>query len=364
MKILFDINHPAHVHQFKNAIQILKANGHEVLVTARNKEITFNLLNNLGIKYVEAGESKKNNVSKAVEMFKIDYKLYKLVKEFNPDVLVGGSKNAYVTHVSEFLRKKSIIFEDTEPAWIQRLLLGPFASVICTPSCLKKNLGKKQIRYGGCHQLAYLHPNYFKPDPLVLDELGLSKDDRFTILRFVSWTSTREVGHSGLTLATKRKAVKEFEKYGEVFITSEIALPKEFEKYKLSIPVEKIHNLMYYATLLYGESATMASECAILGTHAIFNHFARLGYTDEEEERYRLVFNFKLDEESQKKSLEKALELLKDNNLRKEGKRKRERLLKESIDVTEFMVKLVEGYPDSVKECKMHSELGEHKYGI
>lgn len=342
MKILIDINHPADVYHFKNAIQILKANGHEILVTARNKEITFNLLNDLGIKYVEVGESKKNNVSKAVEMFRIDYKLYKIAKEFNPDVLIGASTNVYVTHISEFLKKKSIIFEDTEHAWIQSLLLGPFASVICTPSCFKKDLGKKQIRYDGYHELAYLHPNCFKPDLLVLDELGLSKDDRFTILRFVSWTSSRDVGHSGLTLETKRRAVKEFEKYGEVFITSEIPLSKEFEKYRVSIPVEKIHDLMYYATLLYGESSTMASECAVLGTHAIFNHFARLGYTDEEEEKYGLVFNFKLDEENQKKSLEKALELLEDNNLRKDGKKKREKILKDKIDVTKFMVEIIE----------------------
>ena len=359
MKILIDISHPAHVHQFKNAIQILKTNGHEVLVTARNKEITYNLLNDLGIKYVEAGESKKNNVSKAVEMFRIDYKLYKIAKEFNPDVLIGGSTNVYVTQVSKFLRKKSIIFEDTEHAWIQRHLLEPFASVICTPSCFKIDLGKKQIRYDGYHELAYLHPNYFKPDPLVLDELGLSRDDRFTILRFASWTSSREVGHSGLTLETKRRAVKEFEKYGEVFITSEIHLSNEFEKYRVSIHVEKIHNLMYYATLLYGESSTMASECAVLGTHAIFNHFARLGYTDEEKVKYGLVFNFKLDEENQRKSLKKALELLEDNNLRKDGKKKRERLLRDKIDVTAFMVWFIENYPESFKEMKENQRIQE-----
>ena len=99
MKILIDMGHPADVYHFKNAIQILKANGHEVLVTARNKEITFNLLNDLGIKYVEVGESKKSNVSKAVEMVRIDYKLYKIAKEFNPDVLIGASTNVYVTHI-------------------------------------------------------------------------------------------------------------------------------------------------------------------------------------------------------------------------------------------------------------------------
>ena len=64
-------------------MKILKANGHEILVTARNKEITLDLLDKFGMNYVEVGRYRKNNASKAVEMFRIDYKLYKLAKRFN-----------------------------------------------------------------------------------------------------------------------------------------------------------------------------------------------------------------------------------------------------------------------------------------
>jgi hypothetical protein len=39
MKILIDIGHPAHVHFFKNAIRELEGRGHEVKVTARDKEV-------------------------------------------------------------------------------------------------------------------------------------------------------------------------------------------------------------------------------------------------------------------------------------------------------------------------------------
>ena len=38
MNILFDVNHPAQVHLFKNLIKHLLPN-HSVIVTARNKEI-------------------------------------------------------------------------------------------------------------------------------------------------------------------------------------------------------------------------------------------------------------------------------------------------------------------------------------
>ena len=345
MKILIDVNHPAHVHQFKNAIKILKANGHEILVTARNKEVTLDLLDRFGIKYVEVGRSKKNNVSKAIEMFRIDYRLYRLAKTFNPDILIGGVGNVYVAHVSTVINKPCILFNDTEHAVLQNLLSYPFASVICTPSCYNKDLGKKQIRYNGYHELAYLHPNYFTPNPAVLDEIGLGEDDTFIILRFVSWNASHDIGQHGIQDRTA--LVRELEKYGQVFITSEGRLDGGLAKYQIKVAPEKMHDLLYYATLLYGESATMASECAVLGTHAIYCDFAGRGYTDEEEEKYGLVYNFKLDEGSIRSSLEKAVELLGDNNLKSVGRKKREKLLADKIDVTAFMVEFIENYPES-----------------
>jgi predicted glycosyltransferase len=44
MKVLIDIGHPAHVHFYKNTIKELEAKGHEVLVTARDKDVAINLL--------------------------------------------------------------------------------------------------------------------------------------------------------------------------------------------------------------------------------------------------------------------------------------------------------------------------------
>lgn len=124
----------------------------------------------------------------------MDWRMYKAVKEFKPDFFVGlGSVRG--AHVSKLMRKTSITFNDTEPGTYQnKILCSPFTDAILTPSCFKKDLGKKQIRYNGYHELAYLHPNYFKPNPAILDELGLSRDDKFIILRFVAWKSYLEVG--------------------------------------------------------------------------------------------------------------------------------------------------------------------------
>lgn len=44
MRILVDVGHPAHVHLFRNAIHIWQQHGHQVVVTARDRDITSHLL--------------------------------------------------------------------------------------------------------------------------------------------------------------------------------------------------------------------------------------------------------------------------------------------------------------------------------
>ena len=43
MKILIDLQHPAHLHVFRNAVERWRAEGHEVLITGRDKDILVQL---------------------------------------------------------------------------------------------------------------------------------------------------------------------------------------------------------------------------------------------------------------------------------------------------------------------------------
>ena len=63
--------------------------------------------------------------------------------------------------------------------------------------------------------------------------------------------------------------VKEFLKYVKVFISSEGLMPTDMENFRLNVPSEKIHDVLYYASLYFGEGGTMCSESAMLGTPAI-----------------------------------------------------------------------------------------------
>lgn len=341
MKILIDIGHPGHVHFFKNTIWELEKNGHEVLVTARGKEVTVDLLKAYGIKHKVLTSMKKGKMNLFLEWIIRDYKLLKIAKEFNPDVLTG-ILNPSVAHVAWLLNKKSIIFNDTEHAKLAQNITYPFSDIICTPTCFKTEIGVKQVKYSGYHELSYLGPNYFTPTPDVLKELGLTVNDTFIILRFVSWGASHDGGQKGID--DKVKLVEKLAEYGRVFITSEAKLDDNLEKYRLKISPEKLHDLLYYATLYVGEGATTASECAVLGTHAIYVNTLSLGYTDEEEIKYQLVYNFCNKENMEIKAFDKAIELLQNKELRSEGKQKRKKLLRDKIDVTNFMVASIEAY--------------------
>ena len=125
-------------------------------------------------------------------------------------------------------------------------------------------------------------------------------------------------------------------KYGKVIITSEEKLPEELEQYQTTIEPHKMHDALYFASLLMGESATMASEAAMLGTPSIFLDNDGRGYTDELEEKYGLVFNYTESNEDQLKAIYKGIEIL--NKGKEIYQKRREVLLSEKDSLTEFML--------------------------
>ncbi|GAG56540.1 unnamed protein product, partial [marine sediment metagenome] len=141
MRVLVFVNHPAHVHLFKNMIWILEERGHTVEILVREKDRALYLLDKYGFEYTPIGKFHRSIIGKAYELITTDYKCYKLARKFRPDILVDVG--IYGAHASKLIRKPSIIFNDTEIANLTNMLYVPFASVICTPSCFKKDLGGK-----------------------------------------------------------------------------------------------------------------------------------------------------------------------------------------------------------------------------
>ena len=346
MKILIDISHPAEFHFFRNFIQILCDKGHDFFITARDKDCNIELLNTHKFNYVIRGKGSNTLVGKFFYLLKAVNQLFLIAKKYKPDLFISFC-SPYAAIVSSLHGKPHIAFSDTEHSRIMRWAYMPYTKNILTPQCYTDDLGAKQIRFEGYKEIAYLHENYFKPNADVINLLGVQKNEKYVIVRFISWKALHDMGHKGLSLYDKIQIVKNLSKYARVFISSEEELPDEIKRYKINIPAMMMHDALAFAALFVGEGATMAAESAVLGVPAVFNYL-RFGYVKELEEKYHLIFHLnKLDD-----IISKTTELLTTPNLKELWQGKKNHMLETKIDVTSFMVWFVENYPHSVKKVK------------
>ncbi|KAF5054943.1 hypothetical protein DSECCO2_382800 [anaerobic digester metagenome] len=345
MKILIDIGHPAHVHLFRHFAEEMQQKGHKILFTCRDKEFEIYLLNKYGFQYKSFGKKYKSSFGKLWGLLKFDIKEFLTGLKFKPDVFISHG-SMYAAHTAFFLGKPHISLEDTFN-FEQIRLYKPFTRSILTSDYEHSLKSSKVIKYAGYHELAYLHPGRFTPDIHVLDELGVKEDEKYVILRFVSWNASHDYGHDGISYENKLKAVGEFSKYARVFISSESELPDDLKKYKIDIKPHRMHDAMAYASLIFGESATMVSEGAVLGIPGIYlDNTGRL-YTKEQQEKYGLCYCYSESDKDQKLAIEKGIELLQMPGLKEEWKKRRDKMLADKIDVTAFMVWFIENYPES-----------------
>jgi uncharacterized protein len=353
MNYLIDIGHPAHVHLFRNLYHELKGRGHHVWVTVKEIPIAQQLLKRYAIPFVGIGSKADGLWGKFSQQLKFDYTLWKICRRQHVDIALGSSIG--VAHISRLCPTVSFVFDDDDSA-VQPLMARfghPFADYIASPDVLAYERQKPHhLTYPGYHELAYLHPKRFQPDPSVLSEAGLHPDEPFFLMRFNAFKAHHDAGAAGLGIEQKRWLVQRLADAGRVFITTEREIDEEFAPYQIKISPEKAHSLLYYATLLVGDSQTMTSEAAVLGTPSLrCNTFAgRISYLQEEEEKYGLTYAFL---PKAFEALQQKLEaLLATPRLKACWARKRARLLADKIDVTAFMVWLLENYPQSVGQAK------------
>jgi len=245
-----------------------------------------------------------------------------------------------VAQVGKLIGRPAVVFYDTENAGITNRFVYPLAHAVCTPDCYAAPVNGRHVTYPGYHELAYLHPDRFHPDPAVAEALGLDPSRDLFIVRFVSWQASHDVGERGLAIATKREIVARLARRGRVIITSEAPLPDDLAPYRFPLPPEQLHDVMARARLVVGESATMASEAAVLGVPALFISDTGRGYIDDEE-KYGLVSSFTT------KEGEDALSWL-DEHLAMDDpagtfEKRRERMLTEKIDTTSWMIDFIDG---------------------
>ena len=342
MNILLFVNTPAQVHEFKYVARTLETRGHRIMILARDYECTLPLLDAYGLRYEVYGKAQRRGYRRALELIPYVRKAHRLAGDFKPGILVGTGIIAAYTSI--LFRKPCIVFTDTETPSLEQFLYKPFVKAIYTPSCFRKDLGRKHIRYDGFKELAYLHPDYFQPDASIYNLLGINNGEPYVIIRLNPLDAFHDIGIGGFSSEDKHRLVQAIEPYARVFISSDAGLEPGLERYTIGIPPHRIHDAEYYAQLLVTDAGTMLTEAAILGTPGIHcsGYVARrcLGNLVELDEKYGLIFNYS----NPNQAILKAAELIKQPDLKQQWQEKRQALLADKIDVLKFIVETIEGY--------------------
>lgn len=341
MRVLIDILHPAHVHFFKNYALALREQGHELRVLSRQKDVAIDLLDSLKIDHELISTQRPGRWHLARELINRVIKTHRVIREFKPDVILG-LMGPSIAVAGWLQRSKTIVFYDNETTHRLNQIVARLANAWVSPRGFKHEYGTKHLRYDGYHELAYLHPNRFTPDGDRVRAHGIDPSKPYSILRFVAWESIHDDGEYGFNLDSKRKAIEILSRLGPVYISSESPLPPEFEQHRLSLPVEDIHHALAFATVVAGESSTMASEAACLGTHAVFVSKSGRGVNDEQEERYGLVKNFNGGCEDQALAYLASIAREAPAEFKHKAQISRLEMLKSTVDVTNFIGQLVD----------------------
>ena len=339
MRYIFELNHPKHYYQFKYVMRMLQEHGHDILVLARDKDVLLNVLKEENVSYEIFGLHKKKMLQKVFGTFSIINNYMRIVKRYKPDVIVSKA-SLYGCYCAKRYGCKSVIFPDSEVVKLTNKRVVPLATLVVTPETFGLDYGDKHRRIKGLFENCYLAPSVFTPDSHIVDQYGLKKP--YAVFRFVGWYANHDVNNNGFSLEEKKKLVDAVQPYMQVYLSSEKELPAELEGYGLPTPASLIHSVLSEADLYLGDSQTMATEAALLGTPAIRSN-SFVGPNDMTnfkvlENKYGLLCNIK--------EFDDVLSVVTDfaQNSRKEEWKTKQRFYYEKVgDSNEAIVKLLEG---------------------
>jgi predicted glycosyltransferase len=309
---------------------------------AREKDVTSALLNRLGFEHETTGRSgRKGRVAQLAELLSRDVALARLARRFDADLIV--TRNPAGVQASRLAGIRGIFdTDDGSAAGLHFHAARPFAHYITSPDCLPENWGRRHVKYPGYKQSAYLHPDRFVPDPSVLEALSVRPGEKFFVVRFVAMDASHDAGESGMPRAVKRQVLARLQHKGRVFLSCEGSIPDEWRHLGYRLEPDRFHDMLAYASLVVGDSQTIAAEAAMLGTPSIrTSTFAgRISYLDELEHRYGLTWGFHPRESEA--FLHKLDELLAAPDPRALVATAHRRLLAEKVDVTRWFVDFIE----------------------
>jgi len=358
---LFFFVHSSKFHVFRLTINYLIQNGHSVDILITSKDVLEELVKEEGWDYnniFPEGRKIKNLpifVSAGINTIRTIYRLFKYTKGKKYDLFITDDLLVFLTKI---LKVPSFAFTDDDISVTKQfsIILSRATHILAPEITDLEKYNNKKISFNGYKELAYLHPNNFVPNEKVIKKINPTLEKYF-LIRLVSLKAYHDVFMKGLSNEQVQKIIKLLETKGRVYISAERDLPEQFQKYQLKIEPEKIAHVLYYADLFIGDSQTMTSEAAVLGTPAFrCNDFAgKISVMDEKEEKYGLSYNYS--PKGFNKMYAKLEEVISKENFKKEFQQKKENMLSDKIDLTKFMIWLFEYYPNSISEYQNNPDI-------
>jgi len=353
MKLLFYLGHPAHFYNVSQVINRLQSAGHSIVFYARGKDVLFNIIDKLPFKIYRTKYIVSNNkIGFVFSVLKREYELFKICIKERPHILVGT--DIVITHIGKLLGIPSLILNEDDARAVPLFAKYgiKYSTYTLSPDCCDISpYNDKKIGYCSYHELGYLHPNHFKPDQNIVKKY-IDINLPYFILRFSNLKAHHDIGKKGILDNEAYELIKLLETKGIVYISSERKIRKDLEKYRIKIEPKDMHHILAQAKIFIGDSQTMSAEAGVLGTPFIrYNDFVgELGYLSELEKKYELGYGIKPPEFDE--VLRLAKKMIETINIKKIWGKKRDIMLSEKIDFSQYLFWLLNEYPDSIRKIK------------
>ena len=376
MNVLIQLSHPAHFHLYKIVAKNLMEEGNKVLFVIKSKDILETLLQNAGLPYVNINQHAHRGSKFGIlwDMFVREWRIIKLCRKHKIDLLTGSTPD--VAHAGWWLHKWRVNTGEDDLAVVPAFakIASPFIQSFVAPDpCDAGPVENRTAHYPGYHEMAYLHPNHFTPDPKIVEAYGINTSKPYFILRFASLNAHHDNGIKGINTEVAQRLIDILSPHGRIYITSERPLEPQFEQYRIKINPLDMHHVMAFASLYIGDSQTMAAEAGVLGVPFVrFNDFVgRIGYLRELEDKYELGYGIhatplaadspirRADGLAQPSGVEALYERVEQLVAMPAEERKatfqsrREKMLSDKIDCAKFLTWFIENHPQSVDAVRM-----------
>lgn len=269
MKIWIDVTNTPHVNVLMPIYRHLKAEGHELIITARDFSETLPLLRQNGIEPIVIGSHKgKSRLKKIVGLVGRYWNLFTMVPDFDLSFSLGGS---YTSVVSWLRRRKSITFSDNDFT-THKFVTFLFSDYFIFPSYFKYQDVQKKFRLKDSQIKIF---NGFKEDIYIAD---YKVDGHF--LEQLPFQEFITIRPENLKAAyVPKDAVTIVPQLFEAFKDENILfLPRYEEEKKMAEGYPNIwypqHPLVgldvcYYTKAMLTGAGTFAREAALLGVPAV-----------------------------------------------------------------------------------------------